>query len=350
MKFLFAATVLALASATVHRENLPQLLEQFESFAKTHGKTYKTASEKRFKTMVFAKNLRTIAKHNMECCGAIECTACVATSEHTHWLKVGPFADLTPEEFKRDIVGGCFMNATKEAAPGGVHTEKKGLKIPDAVDWSAKAGIVTPVKNQGQCGSCWAFSTTGAIESRYAIAKGQLNSLSEQELVDCSSAEGNQGCNGGLMDNGFKFVVKEHGLCTEDEYPYKAVTERQCKENKCKTIDDPIKTYKDVTRDNENALAQAVAEGPVSVAIEADQASFQHYSGGIMSARCGKRLDHGVLAVGYGADSGTKFWKVKNSWGASWGDKGYIKLCRECNKNFKAGQCGIAAQPSFPVV
>jgi len=347
MKFLFVVALLGLASAdeaTLRRKQASRqrpVLGQFKKFVQTHEKKYETKDEFQTRMNIFEKNLKIITAHNQE----------YKQGKHTHWMKVGPFADLTPEEFKRDVVGSCFnaFNQTREAAPGGVHVRDPTVKIPDSIDWTAQ-GKVTPVKNQGQCGSCWAFSTTGSIESRYAIAKGQLNSLSEQELVDCSSAEGNQGCNGGLMDNGFKFVVKEGGLCTEDEYPYDARTGRTCKENKCNTIDDKIASYKDVQPDSEESLAEAVAQGPVSVAIEADQASFQHYGGGILSSRCGRRLDHGVLAVGYGEENGTKYWKVKNSWGASWGDKGYIRLCKDCGKNRKAGECGIAAQPSYPVV
>jgi len=265
-------------------------------------------------------------------------------------MGVTPFAHLTADEFKTQIVGGC----TK---PERTNTENevflKTDDVADSVDWVAN-GKVTPVKNQGQCGSCWAFSTTGSVESRYAIATGKLNSLSEQELVDCAGAEGNQGCNGGLMDYGFEYVQEEKGLCTEESYGYVAKTiKTECQSHRraCGARTDPITSFKDVPQKSESQLQAAVAQGPVSVAIEADQTSFQLYKKGVLTGRCGKKLDHGVLAVGYGSDATYgDFWKVKNSWGETWGENGYIRLCRNCSKNRGAGQCGIAGQPSYPVV
>jgi C1A family cysteine protease len=211
------------------------------------------------------------------------------------------------------------------------------------VDWRQK-NAVTPVKNQQQCGSCWAFSTTGSVEGAHAIKTGNLVSLSEQQLVDCSGAQGNQGCNGGLMDQAFQYIISNNGITTESSYPYTA-QQGTCQTNVTSAA--TISSFVDVTANSETSLMQAINVGPVSIAIEADQPCFQFYSGGILSdPSCGTQLDHGVLLVGYGTDSSTNtpYWIVKNSWGASWGESGYIRLIRNQN------ECGVAAEASYPVV
>merc|ERR1719474_959116 len=197
------------------------------------------------------------------------------------------------------------------------------IGAPSEVDWTNVDGksYVTAVKNQGGCGSCWAFSTTGSLESRAAIKQGVTDSdiplLSEQELVDCSKSEGNEGCNGGLMDDAFEYIEKAGGLCSESEYPYTGKTGRICKASECRTKYAAITGYTDVTKDSEPDLETAVAAGPVSIAVDAAGLTWQFYSGGVVTRTCGSKLDHGVLAVGYGAESDTKFWKVKNSWAGS---------------------------------
>merc|ERR1719316_475110 len=173
-----------------------------------------------------------------------------------------------------------------------------GADLPTSVDWTEK-GAVTGVKNQGTCGSCWSFSTTGALEGAWKVATGLLISLSEQQLVDCSKE--NDACKGGSMDSAFSYL-KEHDACLESSYPYKEEAGPMCKEDTC-TVGIPkgdITGYYDVPVDDMNALMEAVAQQPVSVAIEADQTSFQTYGGGVLTKTCGNKLDHGVLAVGYG--------------------------------------------------
>jgi len=205
---------------------------------------------------------------------------------------------------------------------------------------------VTPIKNQGQCGSCWSFSATGAIEGALVAEGGSLASLSEQQLVDCSTSYGNDGCNGGLMDYAFEYVIAHKGITSEKNYPYSATGPNACQS---KPSVASISGYCDVAQNNEKALAFAVSKAPVSVAIEADQSCFQFYSGGVMADKsCGTQLDHGVLAVGYGTSGSQKYWNVKNSWGTSWGLNGYIWLGKDVAGTGGAGICGIAMQPSMP--
>jgi len=224
---------------------------------------------------------------------------------------------------------------------------------PSSIDWTTQ-GAVTPVKDQGQCGSCWSFSTTGALEGAYQIKYSNLKSFSEQNFVDCdtrSNGGSDHGCNGGLMDNAFSWAKKNGGVCYEQDYPYVSGSTQKagtCNQSQC-TKDAKVapKSWTDVQKNSDSALMSALAKQPVSVAIEADQQAFQLYKSGVFTAACGTSLDHGVLAVGYGTSSGLDYYKVKNSWGASWGMSGYILLQRGVSQ--KEGQCGIlSGPPSYP--
>jgi C1A family cysteine protease len=225
--------------------------------------------------------------------------------------------------------------------------------IPESVDWRNN-NSVTPVKDQGQCGSCWSFSTTGSLEGIYAIQTGELVSFSEQQLVDCDNLRhgGNDhGCNGGLMDNAFSWIHDNGGLCSEESYPYISGSGET---EKCQTTCDllprsKIQSWVDVAA-SDKALMTAIAQQPVSIAIEADQKDFQFYQSGVLTSECGTTLDHGVLVIGYGTENGEDYYLVKNSWGTSWGDEGYIKLGRGPNYNDGQGQCGILLQASYPVL
>ena len=307
----------------------------FIDWATTFNRTYDSQSELEYREYVWHSNLIKVEEHN--------------AAGHSWTMAMNKFADLTSEEFAEQYITGGYdiFMAFRRSFPYR-NFMVPSIGAPASVDWTTQ-GAVTPVKNQGQCGSCWAFSTTGSVEGAWFLSNGTLVSLSEQQLVDCSSAEGNQGCNGGLMDSAFEYIIKNKGLTTEANYPYTA-QDGTCSAAKAKAVAATIKSYTDVATNSELALEAAIAQQPVSVAVEADQNSFQLYSGGVLTAPCGAQLDHGVLAVGYGTDSasGNQFWKVKNSWGADWGVNGYILLGKGKTYNGGAGQCGILSDPSYP--
>jgi C1A family cysteine protease len=247
------------------------------------------------------------------------------------------FSDLTQEQYRVAAGLGYKAGQRYESLPNlGVH-EYEGEELAASVDWTTK-GAVTGVKDQGQCGSCWAFSTTGGLEGSWEIASGKLMSLSEQQFVDCSKG-GNEGCQGGDMATAFKWA-ESHDLATESSYPYRA-SDRSCQTSGFTTAIPAggVTGYKNVGTST-SALKSALNLNPVSVAIEADQYAFQSYSGGILSSGCGTNLDHGVLAVGYGDG----YFKVKNSWGKSYGESGYVKISDSGNT------CGIHSDAVYPKV
>jgi len=320
----------ALLCAKYHLSAHP-LEEEFERFIQKWDKKY-SVEEKAKRFLIFADNFAFVMAENAK--------------NHKYKLAVNEFADMTADEFGASHFGVSKPEKMWGDLPYLGQHKYSGAALPSSVDWSSK-GAVTPIKNQGQCGSCWSFSTTGSLEGAWEIATGKLVSLSEQQFVDCSKSYGNMGCNGGLMDNAFKYAEK-NALCTEASYPYKAKG-GTCEASSC-TVGIPmggVTGFKDVSQENLQAMEEAVAQQPVSIAIEADQRIFQLYHSGVLNGTCGTKLDHGVLAVGYGTMDGTDYWKVKNSWGASWGDEGYILLAKGKNA---AGECGIKMQPSYPVV
>jgi C1A family cysteine protease len=263
------------------------------------------------------------------------------------------FSHLSVEEYREYVKLG--LNKPAElTGPDAIHEAPADVSAnPASVNW-VTAGAVTGVKDQGQCGSCWSFSATGAMEGAYKVTKGSLPSLSEQNFVDCDNRSNGGcylGCNGVLMDSALSWAKKNGGICTEAAYPYTSGTTKKsgtCSQS-CKQAIYAPTGYTDVTKNSDSAMMSALAKNPVAIAIEADQSAFQLYKSGVFTGTCGANLDHGVLAVGYGTESGTDYYLVKNSWGTSWGDKGYIKLGRGSSYNGGKGQCGmLSGPPSYP--
>jgi len=309
--------------------------KRWEMFKRKYNKVYPQASEEAKRHAIWYNNTQLIHAHNE------------LYKEGKTTFRLGPNSnmDLTAKEFAARFNG--FKNKTGFA--GVPEVSDVDIKdLPAEVDW-VKKGYVTPIKNQQQCGSCWAFSATGSMEGAHFKATGKLVSLSEQNLVDCSDAEGNMGCDGGLMDQAFNYTVINKGIDTEASYPYKAV-DQQCMFN-ASNVGATISKWTDIPSGSEPDLMKAIATvGPISVAIDASQYTFQLYSSGIYyDPNCSSQfLDHGVLAVGYGSKKtgvNKDYYLVKNSWGTDWGMKGYIEMSRNRNNN-----CGIATQSSYPVV
>ncbi|XP_078411793.1 procathepsin L-like [Cetorhinus maximus] len=310
----------------------PLLTEGWGNWKALHQKQY-TETEEQIRRMVWEKNFRFVAYHNLE----------YSMGKHTYNLKMNQFGDMTLEEFNEQMNGFRLLkprNSSRQLA-----RIPELIEIPKSVDWRDK-GYVTPVKNQGACGSCWAFSSTGALEGQTFKKTGKLIPLSEQNLVDCSGPQGNQGCGGGWMENAFLYVHDNHGIDSEAGYPYTG------NDDPCNYKADYKATnctnYFFVPQGDEKALAQTVAKiGPISVAIDASHQSFQFYHSGIYyEPSCLPYImSHAVLVVGYGITPDSKYWIVKNSYGVEWGNEGYILMSRNRHNN-----CGIATHAVYPVI
>ncbi|KAI0493405.1 hypothetical protein KFK09_023521 [Dendrobium nobile] len=337
LAFLFlAAAASAIDIIEKDLETEDSLWSLYERW-RSHHTVSRDLDEKKKRFNVFKENARYIHEFNKR-------------KDAPYKLHLNKFADLTNQEFRSAYAGSRINHHRALRGPrrGVANSFKYGSldvnSLPASVDWRQK-GAVTAVKDQGQCGSCWAFSTVAAVEGINQIKTKKLVSLSEQELIDCDTGE-NNGCNGGLMDYAFEFIKKNGGITSEAAYPY-AEADGSCATEKSNPVVS-IDGHEDVPANDEDSLLKAVANQPVSIAIEASGSDFQFYSEGVFTGKCGTDLDHGVAIVGYGtAQKGTKYWIVRNSWGPEWGEKGYIRMLR--GSSDPQGLCGLAMEASYPI-
>jgi KDEL-tailed cysteine endopeptidase len=281
------------------------------------------------------------------------------TNSQNHSFKLGhnQFSGMDLDEYHNYILQS---NKPKSDPKQYINTTAIA-SLPVEVNWT-KAGGVTPVKDQGYCGSCWSFSATGALEGAYFNKYGKLESFSEQQLVDCDNLKNggkDHGCNGGLMDNAFSWISKNGGLCSEFNYPYTSgVTgvPGTCTKSCPLVFGSQIASFIDVKPNSDTDMMNALYKEPVSVAIDAESREFQLYLSGVFTSTCGTTLDHGVLATGYGVLNNLEYYSIKNSWSTSWGQNGYILLGKGIDPNTNkpynggAGQCGVLMEPSYPVL
>ncbi|GAV59781.1 LOW QUALITY PROTEIN: Peptidase_C1 domain-containing protein/Inhibitor_I29 domain-containing protein [Cephalotus follicularis] len=254
-------------------------------------------------------------------------------------LGLNMFSDMTIDQLHCMLLHAWHPESRR---PTGFMLHENTDRLPPSIDWREK-GAVTDVKDQGHCGSCWAFSSVAAVEGINKIKTGELVSLCEQELIDCNTK--NHGCEGGFMEQALDLVRKSDGLTTEKNYPYRA-KDGTCDSSK---MNDPIVVIDDyeVPDNDESALLKAVANHPVAVAIDDGGADFL-CRGKVLTGPCGMELNHGVAVVGYGkTQDGTKYWIVRNSWGDDWGEKGYIRMQREIDE--AEDLCGITLEASYPI-
>ncbi|KAM7054670.1 cathepsin S-like isoform 1-T1 [Molossus nigricans] len=322
--------LLGCSMAQLHRD--PTLDHHWDLWKKTYGKEYKDKNEEEARRLIWEKNLKFVMLHNLE----------HSMGMHSYDLGMNHLADMTSEEVMSLM---SSLRVPSQWQRNVTYKSNPNQKLPDSVDWRDK-GCVTSVKNQGCCGSCWAFSAVGALEAQLKLKTGKLISLSPQNLVDCATQKyHNKGCRGGYPTQAFQYIIDNNGIQSEASYPYKGV-DGKCQYNSNYRAATCSK-YTKLPSGREDALKEVVAnKGPVSVCIDASRPSFFLYKSGVYYDRtCTLRVNHAVLVVGYGNLNGKDYWLVKNSWGLHFGDQGYIRMARNSRNH-----CGIASYASYPEI
>nr|XP_024002736.1 cathepsin K-like isoform X2 [Salvelinus alpinus] len=327
---LCGCVLLLLGSVLAHPLNEMSLEAQWDSWKTTHLRKYNGLGEEAIRRTIWEKNMRLIEAHNEE----------AALGIHSYELGMNHLGDMTSEEIVEKLTG-LQVPMNRDRSNTWI-PDNNVVKLPRSIDYRKK-GMVTPVKNQLSCGSCWAFSSAGALEGQLAKTTGKLIDLSPQNLVDCVTE--NNGCGGGYMTNAFEYVEENGGIDTDEAYPYLG-QHQQCSYNPAQRAAN-CSRYSFLPEGDEGVLKEALATiGPISVGIDATRPNFAFYRSGVYNdPTCTKKTNHAVLAVGYGTLGGQDYWLVKNSWGLSWGDQGYIRMSRN-----KDNQCGIALYGCYPVM
>ena len=303
------------------------LAAKFMQYVVANNKSYITSEEFAARQALFEEAENFINAHN--------------ATDAKFTLAHNQFSDMTEAEKKN----------TRGRLPNEGQMKAKNFQIfdetstPSSVDWRGVA--VNPIRNQGSCGSCWAFSSVCAMEGAHYIATGTLAQFSEQQLVDCAKYSwGNLGCSGGLQENAFNYYESYEAI-SRDSYPYTAKN-GSCQYTSLKNEGVDVSNYVNTTPGSVSQTKAAIAQQPISVSIEADKMVFQLYSGGVFdSDQCGTSLDHAVALVGYGTDAGQDYFILRNSWGVTWGEQGYMRISTDTGSRNK-GICGVLSDPLYP--